>query len=241
MSERRNKEENVNPYHHGDLRRSLVSTAVELLKTLHPQELSLRELARKAGVSQAAPYRHFKNKEELLAAISQEGFEIKFSYMKDAIRTYRTNPREMYIQCGLSYFRMGKLHPQHFRLMVSSNVKPCPEYPELLKIAAATYVLVRDMVMICQEAGVIGPGDPYLRAMHCWTTVNGFTALYADKRLDWLGIEDDNAESFLRTLLEQSLAGAKYPLVLGSPPCQLFQTEFSAAHLAMMEAEKLER
>ena len=60
-------------YHHGDLRQALLTAAVELLKTKDAKSLSLREVARAAGVSHTAPYRHFEDKAALLAAIAQEG------------------------------------------------------------------------------------------------------------------------------------------------------------------------
>ena len=227
-------------YHHGDLKKTLIQCAVRMLEKVHPEDLSLRELARLAGVSQAAPYRHFKNKEELVAAISQQGFELKFGYLLDAIRKYRSDPKEMYFQCALAYFRMGREHPQHFRLMISSSVKPCPDYPDLLAAASATFVVVRDMVEICQSAGVLGEGDPYQRAMNCWAVVNGFTALYADDRLSWLGIDDANAEHFLRGLMTQYLMGASQDLAKSPRKSALFTGELPSLYLSMMNQQKYE-
>src|SRR5688572_4088998 len=63
------------PYHHGDLRRAMVQAALEILRETQSLELSLRELARRAGVSHNAPYKHFADKRELLAAVSAAGFE----------------------------------------------------------------------------------------------------------------------------------------------------------------------
>src|SRR5271167_1973837 len=63
------------PYHHGDLRRAIVSAALEILHETQSLEFSLRELARRAGVSHNAPYKHFADKRELLAAVSAAGFE----------------------------------------------------------------------------------------------------------------------------------------------------------------------
>jgi AcrR family transcriptional regulator len=63
------------PYHHGDLRRAIVAAAVDILSETQSLEFSLRELARRAGVSHNAPYKHFADKRELLAAVSTAGFE----------------------------------------------------------------------------------------------------------------------------------------------------------------------
>jgi len=72
------------PYHHGDLRRALIDAASRLLEAEGPSALSLRAVAREAGVSPAAPYHHFKDKAELLDAVAQEGWDILQVKMKEA-------------------------------------------------------------------------------------------------------------------------------------------------------------
>jgi AcrR family transcriptional regulator len=222
-------------YHHGDLRTTLLETAIKMLATRSPSELSLRELAREAGVSGAAPYRHFKDKNELLAAISQQGFEMKFSYMIKAMKEAKGDPEKMFFGCGLAYFKMGKDHPQHFKLMMSSEVIPCETYPELMKIASTTFVLVREMVSRCQEKGLIGKGDPYLKAMNCWSVLNGFTSLYADGGLEWLGVTKGNAEKALQTLMSQFLIGSSKSLEQSNYGFQLFSTPDSKEDFELLK------
>jgi len=211
-------------YHHGDLRAALISTAVKILEKIPPSDLSLRELARQAGVSVAAPYRHFKDKRELLAAIIEEGFEIKSQYMADAIRAAKRRPLDMYYGCGLAYFKMGRLHPQHFKLMVTSEIIPSPEFPGLLKAAAKSFMLLKEMLRFCQSKGLVGAGDPYHKAMHCWCMVNGFTSLYAEGRLMWIGVNPKNAEAALKTLMSQHLIGNKEPMSKSAFGFQPFTT-----------------
>src|SRR5579885_2454662 len=186
-------------YHHGDLKRALIEEAVRFLETGSPENLSLRELAHRLGVSQAAPYRHFKDKEAVLAAISQEGFELKYRYMKEGVLKHRSSARDMLIACGESYFRLGLEHPQHFRLMMSGGCKPDETRPELMVTACRTFALLKWVIERCQKEGVLGPGDPYHRALHCWAIVNGFTNLYTDGRLEWLGVTPENSRSAFRT------------------------------------------
>ncbi|MBX9768247.1 MAG: TetR/AcrR family transcriptional regulator, partial [Bdellovibrionales bacterium] len=114
MAEKRFK---TDGYHHGNLRTVLLRTSIRMLKTQPATELSLRKLAREAGVSQAAPYRHFKKKEDLIAALMTEGFEIKARYMKEAVEASNGDLENQLFACALSYFKMGKNHPQHFKLM----------------------------------------------------------------------------------------------------------------------------
>ncbi|MBL7716317.1 MAG: TetR/AcrR family transcriptional regulator [Bdellovibrionales bacterium] len=199
-------------YHHGNLRETLIRGALKFLEKNPLESLSLNTLATRAGVSQAAPYRHFKNRNELLAAISQQGFEIKMKYMMESFLKNRSNPKELLHGCAQAYFKMGLLHPQHFKLMLTSTVCPSPEYPELEKTAAMTFALLKKVVEASQKAGVIGPGDPYHKSMHCWAVVNGFTTLYVEGRLDWLGVNDDNAQTALRVFIDQFISGNQSPL-----------------------------
>lgn len=224
-------------YHHGDLKLALIEAALRALKTRGPEDLSLRELARAAGVSQAAPYRHFRNKLDLLAAISQQGFELKAKYMEQALAEAQGDPERSFYGCGQAYFRMGVEHPQHLRLMVASPVIPSPEHPELLAAAARTFVILKTMIHSCQTAGFLGPGDCDLRAMHCWSAVNGFTLLYAEGRLEWLGVTPENCRQALDGYLRQHLHGAKEPL-FAAGAFEPFQTKASEAYRALIALNK---
>ncbi len=229
---------NQDSYHHGSLKKTLIQTAIRFLEK-HPLEaLSLRTLALKAGVSQAAPYRHFKDRDELLAAISQQGFEIKFQYMWEAFLTYQDQPKELLQACAQSYFKMGLKHPQHFKLMLTSPICPSPEHPKLEQAAGMAYALLKRVIEICQSAGIVGPGDPYHKSMHCWALVNGFTTLYAEGRLKWLGIDETNAENALRGFVDQYLIGNQSPLP-NPGDIRLFQTEDSKHSMHNLKAAGL--
>ncbi|MCM0606991.1 MAG: TetR/AcrR family transcriptional regulator [Xanthomonadaceae bacterium] len=194
-------------YHHGNLRETLIQGALKFLEKNPLENLSLNTLAIRAGVSQAAPYRHFKNRNELLAAISQQGFEIKMKYMLEAFIKNRKKPKELLHGCAQSYFKMGLSHPQHFKLMLSSTVCPSPEYPELEKAAGLTFALLKKVIELLQKEGIVGPGDPYHKSMHCWAMVNGFTTLFVERRLNWLGVNDKNSQPALKIFINEYLAG----------------------------------
>src|SRR5215212_2074093 len=93
-------------YHHGDLRRALLDATLELAFERSPAAVSLREAARKAGVSQAAPYRHFRDKLEMLAAASQEGFELSLAAVQAAALDARS-PREQLVDWAALYVRFA--------------------------------------------------------------------------------------------------------------------------------------
>src|SRR5829696_8419748 len=90
------------PYHHGDLRRALVDTARRLLESEGPSALSLRAVAREAGVSPAAPYHHFKDKGELLDAVAQEGWQLLDQALADA-KSKAPSLKEAMTGLGVAY------------------------------------------------------------------------------------------------------------------------------------------
>src|SRR6476646_3963543 len=100
-------------YHHGELRQAVLRTAGEVLEKEGLESLSVRELARRAGVSHNAPYRHFPDHDRLLVALVEEGFEM----LIDALA--RRPRREM----GEAYVDFALAHPQRFRLMFGGRVK----------------------------------------------------------------------------------------------------------------------
>jgi AcrR family transcriptional regulator len=103
-------------YHHGDLRVALLASAAELLDEGGPEAVSLRECARRAGVSHAAPYRHFATKEALLLALAEEGFDGLAAAGDEAMRRVR-DPRERLDAYGVAYVHFALEHPARFRLM----------------------------------------------------------------------------------------------------------------------------
>src|ERR1700720_3233356 len=98
------------PYHHGDLRRAIVTAALDILSETQSHEFSLRELARRAGVSHNAPYKHFADKRELLAAVSAAGFEALTKRMAREIAGH-SNARAQLFAMLRAYIRHGVENP----------------------------------------------------------------------------------------------------------------------------------
>src|ERR1700733_2969617 len=104
----------VRPYHHGDLSRALVDAARRILEAEGAAALSLRAVAREAGVSPAAPYHHFKDKTELLEAVAHQGWEA----MSDAIveaRRSAADPAAALTNIGLAYVNFSRENPALYR------------------------------------------------------------------------------------------------------------------------------
>lgn len=169
------------PYHHGDLREALVAAGEEVLAEAGEAGLTLRAVAAKVGVTQAAPYRHFPDKDALLAAIAARGFgEFKVALDEGVARGKQ--PVEQLLEAGQAYLAFAMKHPARVRVMfrlVAGN----EAVPELLATAPSAFNVLIDGVRRCQEAGELPAGDPLPLAMACWSMVHGLALLVLDGAL----------------------------------------------------------
>ena len=108
-------------YHHGDLRNALIQAGLELLAEGGAQELDLRKVARRAGVSHAAPYRHFADKQALIAAINEEGFHLLAERIQASLREVSDEPVEQLLGVALAYVRFAQGNPWLMREMFSGH------------------------------------------------------------------------------------------------------------------------
>src|SRR5688500_3897951 len=102
-------------YHHGDLRNALLEAALALIAQGRVGELSLREVARRAGVTYAAPYHHFADKSALLAAVATQGFE-KLVEKFDRVAARRLAPEAELVAMAQAYVAFALAHPSHYRV-----------------------------------------------------------------------------------------------------------------------------
>ncbi len=178
-------------YHHGNLRRALLDAALELVETGGTRALTLRATARLAGVSQAAPYRHFADKEALLAAVAEEGFRTMAEAMRRAAATCGDNPLERFRALGLSYVGFATNHPSYFRVMFGREMADRSAYPSLREAALETFRMLISAIADCQGAGLVRPGDPQELALSAWSGVHGVSALLVDGQ--FVGLQDKPA------------------------------------------------
>ncbi len=154
----------VSTYHHGDLRPALLRAAARLLEKEGPAALSLRDLARRAGVSHNAPYRHFPDREALLAALAADGFRRLGEALAGASR------QEM----GEAYVRFALEHPQLFRLMFGGHL-PFSRHGALERAAASPY-----QALVAAFRAQTSIGDPERAAAAAWSLVHGLSHLLLD-------------------------------------------------------------
>ena len=104
-------------YHHGDLRRALVTAALESLPKIGAERLSLRDIARRAGVSAAAPYHHFADRDALVGAVAAECWQLLLAALESAVAEAGDDQRRRFQLTGIAYIRFAVAHPAHFRAM----------------------------------------------------------------------------------------------------------------------------
>lgn len=179
------------PYHHGNLREELISAALQIIAESGTGALSLREAARRAGVSHTAPYRHFESKGALIAAVAGEGFRALYDEVDAAMEAAEDDPVVRLGVSGIAYVKFAAHHPAHFRVMFGPDCD-LESYPESRDIALAAFQQLLDGVVACQEAGVIRSGDPLELARVAWAQVHGLSALIVDGKID--ASSDDEIE-----------------------------------------------
>jgi AcrR family transcriptional regulator len=174
------------PYHHGDLRRAIVKAALAILKETRSLDFSLRELARRGGVSHNAPYKHFADKRELLAAVSAAGFEMLTQRMAREIADH-ADAREQLFAMLRAYIDHGVENPALYGLMFGGYLSG-PEHsrPAIERTEAEkTKALLAGVII----AGGLGRAIPHTARnerkivgaiLACWSLVHGLTLLLAD-------------------------------------------------------------
>lgn len=172
-------------YHHGDLRNALVSEALRLLEREGHSDFTLRDLARRVGVSAAALYAHFADKSALLAAIATAGFR-ELSGVLAVTTGTDSDLLNQFLHMGWAYVRFGVERPALYKLMFASEDLPtkCDEYPELEAAAEAAFGLLTGMLEHLQRRGLVRAGDPEADGLSVWAHVHGLTSLIITGRVE---------------------------------------------------------
>jgi AcrR family transcriptional regulator len=167
-------------YHHGDLRAALVAATLRVVRRHGPEGVSLRGVASAAGVSEAAPYHHFRDKTALLAAAAGEGFRLLDGCMADGEGKGR-NARDRLVGIGVGYVRFALENPGAFRLVFGAHVGDLAKYEEARTPGRAAKRRVRSAVSaFVEDAGLDADAETVFR--HLWAQMHGIA---------WLVVEDE--------------------------------------------------
>jgi AcrR family transcriptional regulator len=200
------------PYHHGDLRRALIDTALQLVSEEQDWTFSLRELARRAGVSHHAPYNHFADKLDLLAATAAVGFE----RLRDGLRRAMLgidDPEALLVVIARTYVHLGLENPALYRLMFGPALSDAgsADRPPVAKLAGAeARAVLEEVILRGARAGVFAvapdePQDVALTALSVWSATHGLTMLAIDK----VPPADLSVDAMIERLLRMVIAGVR--------------------------------
>ena len=181
-------------YHHGDLRHALLDAAWLLVRERGLDALTLREVARKVGVTHAAPYHHFATREALLDALADQGFDALDARMVRALAD-AVEPGERLSALGRAYIDFARESPERVQVMFRRRTEGARE-PQPGDDHVFVYLL--DAVRACQAAGVAPAADPHELALTAWSLVHGFAKLWLEGPLESMPPYDSRRFELLR-------------------------------------------
>jgi AcrR family transcriptional regulator len=165
-------------YHHGDLKAALVAHAVAMLGADGLDSLTLRGVARAAGVSEAAPYRHFANRRELVAAVAEDGFRRLHAAMLENMGGKAG--REGFKGVGVAYVDFALRNAAVYRVMFGPELAKADDLPDYQRTSRGVLEFVATGIRELQAAGLVGPGDPRSMAVVLWATLHGLVMIALD-------------------------------------------------------------
>ncbi len=169
-------------YHFGDLRASLVETASTMIEDEGIENITMRSLSKKLGVSRTAAYRHFQDKTALLKAVAEDTFNSLKLYIREESENIG-DPLEQFRVISHAYVEFAMRNPAKYKQMFSREVVSEPRVPELGQAALNAFTVLMEVIENCHREGVFTVGDTYDLANVAWATVHGLSLLLIDGQI----------------------------------------------------------
>ncbi|MFC0105688.1 TetR/AcrR family transcriptional regulator [Kibdelosporangium aridum] len=170
-------------YHHGALRETLLKATLELIETEGIGAVSLRQVARAAGVSPRAPYHHFPDRAAVLTALADEGFQLLAATLAEA-HDAAANPTEALEAILNAYIEFAKAQPAYFRLMFRPELTQSHKSDSGTEAGEAAFAVLANTVGECLATNAVKPVDKDVLAIAMWSLVHGYASLWLDGQLD---------------------------------------------------------
>ncbi len=174
-------------YHHGNLRVALLTAAEDMLERDGMVALSLRAVAKRAGVSHAAPYRHFTNKQALLEALADAGFEALERAIDEAAAKHPDDPRQQLLDTGATYVREAVARPQRAQLMFGGSLG----FEASQGAAHSAFEALVHVVRRGQKAGLFEPAPTRELVLTVWSAAHGLAMLIVGQQIRHLDLAVD--------------------------------------------------
>lgn len=166
------------PYHHGDLRRALIDVTVQLIREGGVAAVSMREVAGRLGVTMGAPYHHFRDKDELLAAVAAQGFQRLRAEILQALECAPQRPGPEQLQeMARAYIHFATQNAAEYSAMFLPQFRDRPRFPELHAVGGESFELLATFL---REALALDGEQAMLRAVALWSRWHGFACLVND-------------------------------------------------------------
>jgi AcrR family transcriptional regulator len=166
-------------YHHGNLREALIQAALDLIAEKGPTGFTFADAARSAGVSAAAPYRHFRDRDELLSDVATRGFVRFAADLEEAWDEGRPDPQSAFERVGRAYLTFARREPSFYSAMFESGL-PVSDSPELREAGERAYAVLRraseTLVATLPEKG---RPPASMVSFHVWALSHGIASLFA--------------------------------------------------------------
>jgi AcrR family transcriptional regulator len=197
-------------YHHGRLRQALLDASLAIIAERGPSELSLRKAASRAGVSHAAPKRHFATVRDLYCAIAEDGYRrLRTHLLERVAQRPGVTPVQALAILGVAYVEFATSHPGHFRAMFHSGVTDRPASHPLEQAAGAAFDVLVEAIERCRQAGEVRPAAPRELALGAWALVHGLAVLAVDHQLANRGFPSDDPVVLAREATQRLYLGLR--------------------------------
>jgi AcrR family transcriptional regulator len=191
-------------YHHGSLREELLNASLHLIESEGIGAVSLRRVARDAGVSPGAPYHHFADRSALLAALSARGFTLLAEHLAAATAAAHT-PAQALGALVRAYVDFARRQPAYFRLMFRPELSEPQNHPDVKAAADAAGACLEQTVADCVDAGLIRADQTDSVAVTTWSLSHGLASLWLDGQFLHYSDDLDALTSQVTAVLESAL------------------------------------
>lgn len=191
-----------------NVREALIQAGVELLENTSLEDISLRKVAAKAGVSHVASYHHFENKHSLFAAIAEIGFQKYFETYQKELEKTDNDFKGRYRALGWTYFQFIMTNRQFARIMFGGTGVDVKTHPTLLAVSRRTYRQLHEIIRMGQNLGYLEKGNTREKTLASWAMIHGIAMLFLEGRLQMKN-DLSEMEKFIQNVTEYAYNGMK--------------------------------
>ncbi|MBI5294684.1 MAG: TetR/AcrR family transcriptional regulator [Chloroflexi bacterium] len=188
-------------YHHGNLKETLISAGLAILAEQGVEGLSLRSVAKKIGVSHAAPYNHFSNKQALLAAISTAGHEQLHQVLLNTFEKSKRSSPNIISEIAWAYLQFALDNPSKFKLMFSGALEEERDHPDFVEVSQKSIALFEEIITFCQGKGQLPSGNVEVIAIKLWSLAHGFAYLMLENQFPREYLQGKKLKELLKVMV----------------------------------------